>query len=104
MMPRNLYRRVEILYPIENRNLQTRIIKEILFTYLRDNMKARTQQSDGSYARLRGLPGTKHIRSQSELIRIARKGGVKSAPYDELVKQIGRKKRSKLAKAIRKQE
>ena len=34
----------------------------------------------------------KPIRSQSELITIARQGGLKSAPYEESVKKIGKKK------------
>jgi hypothetical protein len=32
------------------------------------------------------------VRSQSALIAIAREGGVKSPPYEELVKKIGKKK------------
>jgi hypothetical protein len=39
--------------------------------------------------------GAKPIRSQSELINIARKGGIKSPPYEELVKKIGKKKNPK---------
>jgi len=32
------------------------------------------------------------MRSQFELIAIARQGGVKSPPYEELVRKIGKKK------------
>lgn len=51
MMPRNLHRRVEILFPIENRKLLRQIRDEILEVYLKDEVKVRVQQSDGTYAR-----------------------------------------------------
>ena len=91
-MPRNFKRRAEILYPIENTELKARIINEILMTYLSDNVKARFLQPDGSYVRLKPKEGDRLVRSQSELIGIARKGGVKSPPYEDLVKKIGKKK------------
>ncbi|MGA2955943.1 MAG: polyphosphate kinase 1 [Thermodesulfobacteriota bacterium] len=91
-MPRNFKKRAEILYPIENTDLKSRIINEILLTYLNDNVKARLMQPDGSYVRVKPKDGEKPIRSQSELIAIARKGGVKSPPYEELIKKIGKKK------------
>jgi hypothetical protein len=52
-------------------------------------------QSDGSYVRLVREKDVSPIRSQERLIAIARKGGVKSPPYEELVRQIGKKKRKK---------
>jgi polyphosphate kinase len=91
-MPRNFKKRAEILYPIEDTGLKTRIIDEILRTYLNDNVKARLMQPDGSYVRVRPKDGAKLVRSQSELIAIARKGGVKSPPYEELIRKIGKKK------------
>jgi len=95
-MPRNFKKRAEILYPIENTDLKSRIINEILLTYLNDNVKARVLQPDGSYVRVKPKDGQKPVRSQSELIAIARRGGVKSIPYEELVKKIGKKKGLKL--------
>ena len=91
-MPRNFKRRAEILYPIENKESKARIINEILMTYLSDNVKARLLLPDGSYVRLKPKEGERLVRSQSELIAIARKGGIKSPPYEELVKKIGKKK------------
>jgi len=64
-------------------------------TYLTDNVKARLMQPDGSYERVRRDPNDKPVRSQSTLIAIARKGGVKSPPYSQLVRQIGKKKGKK---------
>jgi polyphosphate kinase len=94
-MPRNFKRRAEILYPIEEQRLKARIINEILATYLADNVKARIMQPDGSYVRVPRDPDKREIRSQFELIAIARKGGLKSPPYDELVRKIGKKKKQK---------
>jgi polyphosphate kinase len=91
-MPRNFKKRAEVLYPIEDTELKTRIIDEILMTYLNDNVKARRMQPDGSYVRVTPKDGADLIRSQSALIAIARKGGLKSPPYEELVKKIGKKK------------
>jgi len=91
-MPRNFKKRAEILYPIEDTELKTRVINEIMMTYLNDNVKARLMQPDGSYVRARPKDGGKLVRSQSTLIAIAREGGVKSPPYEELVKKIGKKK------------
>jgi polyphosphate kinase len=50
-MPRNLYERVEVLFPIKDGLLRERIRHEILETYLADNVKARMLQKDGTYLR-----------------------------------------------------
>lgn len=47
-MPRNLDRRVEILFPVEKPELQERL-RHILECQLRDTVKASVLQSDGSY-------------------------------------------------------
>ncbi|HPQ39794.1 MAG TPA: polyphosphate kinase 1 [bacterium] len=88
-MPRNFRRRVEALYPIREKRLKTRIIDEILMTYLNDNIKARVMKPDGTYERIVRPKGQRKVRSQSKLIAIARKGGVKSPPYEDLVKALG---------------
>jgi polyphosphate kinase len=49
-MPRNLYERVETLFPIRDPLLKDRIRHEILAPYLADNAKARILRADGSYA------------------------------------------------------
>ena len=50
-MPRNFYRRVEVMFPIEAAELKDRILHEIVPAYLRDNVKARVLQPDGTYVR-----------------------------------------------------
>jgi len=95
-MPRNFKKRAEILYPVNDKKLKSRIVNEILMTYLNDNIKSRLMQPDGSYRRSPLDNGGKApVRSQNALIAIARKGGLKSPPYSELVKQIGHRKGSK---------
>ncbi len=48
-MPRNFFRRVEMVYPIEDPDLKRRIVKDILPIELRDNYDARELQPDASY-------------------------------------------------------
>lgn len=47
-MPRNLDRRVEILFPIENENLRKEVM-HVLEIQLQDTVKAQIKQPDGSY-------------------------------------------------------
>ncbi len=50
-MPRNLYERCEVVFPVLQPDLSRRLRDEILQTYLRDNVKARLLQADGTYTR-----------------------------------------------------
>ncbi len=50
-MPRNLYERVEILFPLKDPMIRQRVRQEILDVYLADTMKARILHSDGTYVR-----------------------------------------------------
>lgn len=50
-MPRNLDRRVEILFPIDNDDLKGQMI-EMLRILLSDNVKAQLMQADGTYERI----------------------------------------------------
>jgi len=49
LMPRNLYRRVETLFPVEDVGIKNSIRDEILKIHLKDNTKARLMLADGSY-------------------------------------------------------
>ncbi|MBV8817239.1 MAG: polyphosphate kinase 1, partial [Acidobacteriaceae bacterium] len=51
MMPRNLNRRVEILFPIQDQRIVRRLRDEILATYLADTARARMMHADGTYSR-----------------------------------------------------
>jgi polyphosphate kinase len=50
-MPRNLFRRVEVVFPVRDPNLRKRVTDEILPTYLADCVKARELGEDGVYRR-----------------------------------------------------
>ena len=50
LMPRNLNRRVEVMFPVERPQLIRRIRDEILQTYLDDQIGARHMRADGTYS------------------------------------------------------
>lgn len=51
LMPRNLNRRVEVLFPVEDKALIRTLKEDILGTYMKDQAKARYMQPDGKYLR-----------------------------------------------------
>jgi polyphosphate kinase len=51
LMPRNLNRRVEVMFPVQDPKLIRHLCDEVLATYLADVVKARYMQADGSYVR-----------------------------------------------------
>ena len=48
-MPRNFYRRIEVVYPIYDPRLRRRLIEDILPAYLRDNAYATELHANGAY-------------------------------------------------------
>jgi len=70
-MPRNLYERVEVLFPLRDPQLQERICKEILPAYLADNRKARILGSDGVYTRAPRGAKVKSFSVQDHLMSLA---------------------------------
>ena len=50
-MPRNLFERCEVVFPVRDPAARARIHDEILPAYLADTVKARLQQPDGTYLR-----------------------------------------------------
>jgi len=67
-MPRNFYRRIEVVFPIEDGNLRERICNEILAFPLRDNVKARFLNANGTYSRPVVSRGEARHRSQFEFM------------------------------------
>jgi polyphosphate kinase len=70
-MPRNLFRRIEVVFPIEDGILCDRIINEILRVSVADNARARFLGADGIYRRAKIPAGEKPRRSQTEFIALA---------------------------------
>jgi polyphosphate kinase len=64
-MSRNLDRRVEVVAPVKDAGLRKFLKEVVLDTYLRDNVKARELQPDGSYARVRPRDGEENFDSQT---------------------------------------
>jgi len=67
LMPRNIDHRVEVLFPIERRETVRQLRDEVLAVYLRDNVKARRMQPDGTYVRVKSA-GKREFNSQEWLI------------------------------------
>ena len=70
-MPRNLYDRVEVLFPLKDELLRQRIVDEILPSYLADNLKARVLGSEGIYSYVRRGKGVKGLSAQEQLMTLA---------------------------------
>jgi len=68
MMPRNLSRRVEVVFPVEAPKLVRRLKDEILATYLADEVDAWYLQSDGSYTRAPRRDETGELSSQLKFL------------------------------------
>ncbi len=68
-MLRNLNRRVELVTPIDDQKLKRHLKDEILDICLRDNVKARRLQVDGTYERVRPAEGEEVIDSQAHFIK-----------------------------------
>jgi polyphosphate kinase len=70
-MDRNLSRRVEVVFPVEQPDLKQRLIREILATSLADNVKARVMLADGSFRPIRPEEGQPRLRSQERFLELA---------------------------------
>lgn len=70
-MDRNLSRRVEVVWPIEQPDLKQRLIREVLATSLADNTKARELLPDGTYRRLTATAEQMRVRSQEKFLEMA---------------------------------
>jgi polyphosphate kinase len=68
LMPRNLDRRVEQMFPIEDSDLKKSIYQHILSVHLKDNVQARRMLPDGSYERVQPQEGEPKLNSQLWMI------------------------------------
>ena len=67
LMSRNLNRRVEMMFPVQDDKLRTEFIDR-LNTYFRDNCQARVLHPDGSWERPEPVPGETPLRIQKEML------------------------------------
>ncbi|MGD8397526.1 MAG: polyphosphate kinase 1 [Anaerolineae bacterium] len=68
LMPRNLDRRVEQLFPIEDADLRESVRDHILRIHLKDNMQVRRLLPDGTYERIHPEEGEPELDSQLWMI------------------------------------
>ena len=73
-MPRNFFRRIELVFPIEDGVLRERLKREVLDVQLADTAKARLLQTDGTYRPALPADGSPPRCSQSEFIASATDG------------------------------
>lgn len=78
-MPRNFFRRIEIIFPVEDGVLRDRVINEILELPLTDNLKARVLKADGTYQIPKRKKGVDAVRSQESFIKLAASGKRRAA-------------------------
>jgi polyphosphate kinase len=78
-MPRNFFRRIELMFPIIDPRHKTRIMNEILETALADNVKARVLRPDQTYVRWRAWDGEQPVRSQVVLQDLTRQAAKKAS-------------------------
>ena len=64
-MARNLKHRIEVVAPVSDPSLKHYLKDVLLMAYLRDNVKARELQPDGTYRRVPLAPGEKRFDSQT---------------------------------------
>ncbi len=75
LMPRNLDRRVEIIFPVKDPTLRTYLRDGVLAVELANNSRARELQPDGSYVCRGREPGEPEIDSQAWLLAHPPQGG-----------------------------
>jgi polyphosphate kinase len=74
-MPRNFFRRVELMTPILDPQAKEKIRQEVFEPLRADNSRARDLMSDGTYVRRTPPPGTPAVDAQQMLLdRLARRG------------------------------
>ncbi len=92
-MPRNLFERCEVVFPVRDPVARARIHDEILPAQLADTVKARLQQGDGTYVRAsKALKDAPSFASQDFFMQLAEgKVGIDAIPLPHVVKRPPRR-------------
>jgi polyphosphate kinase len=67
-MGRNLFRRIEVAFPVLDPKLRQRVVDEGLDAYLADRVDAWTLAADGSWSRPRAPGRERRTSAQNELL------------------------------------
>jgi len=103
-MPRNLFERCEVVFPVRDAAAKARIHGEILPAYLADTTKARLQQPDGVYLRAgKTLKEMPPFSAQDFLMKLAEgKADLDAIPKPRVAKPAAPKTASKTKSPARK--
>jgi len=98
-MPRNLFERCEVAFPVRDPAARARLHDEILPAYIADTLKARLQQPDGSYVRAsKAMKGAIPFSAQEFLMRCAEgKASPDQIPTEQLFRPSSKKTDKKAA-------
>jgi polyphosphate kinase len=105
-MPRNLFERCEVVFPVRDAAAKARIHDEILPAYLADTVKARIQQPYGTYLRATKIDKDAPVfSSQDFLMQLAEgKADLDAIPESgnktDSVQRTSRKSQTKNADAV----
>jgi polyphosphate kinase len=69
LMPRNLDRRVEVLFPVKDPHIRRAIAATLLPVHLQDTAKTRRLLPDGNYERVKNTPGSPECNAQEWCVR-----------------------------------
>jgi polyphosphate kinase len=92
-MQRNLYERVEVLFPLKDPDLRRRVTEEILPLYLADTRLARVLGADGKFSLVHKGRNGRGVSVQEQLMRLAQQP---ASAFDHL----GRKATSSLGSTV----
>ena len=70
-MPRNFFRRVEVLFPLEAPDLRRRMLEEVFPSEFQDNENARELRASGAYLPVDRRGGERSFSAQSGFVRAA---------------------------------
>ncbi len=79
-MPRNFYRRVEVVFPVRDEALRTRLIEEILQSYCSDTASATALRANGSYVRVSPAKNESGFNAQEYFMEQAARQRTRGAP------------------------
>jgi polyphosphate kinase len=99
-MPRNLFERCEVVFPVRDQCAKARIHDEIIPALLADSTNARLQQPDGTYVRAsKALKDVASFSSQDFLIQLAEgKTDLDAIPHPQSPKSAPRRAPRRAAK------
>jgi polyphosphate kinase len=105
-MPRNLFERCEVVFPVRDAAAKARIHDEILPSYLADTVKARIQQPYGTYLRASKIDKDAPVFSSQDFLMQLAEGKVdlgaipKPSAKSDSVQKASRKSQAKSSDAV----